>query len=294
MIYSVLKGRIGNNLFQIAAGYTLAARNNTEFVAYIPDFILPEPDRCTLKVYLEQFRNSILRNVKFTETFPPEFEKYIESEDLSYREIPFKENLVLDGYFQSDKYFDRDLIRDLFSLDKKTAGYINEKYGEILRQGATSINVRRGDFVKQPHLHPVCSMKYYKAAIKHFGGGERFMIISDDIEWSKRHFSREKFYFVEDEPPVVDLWLQAYCRNNIISNSSFSWWGSWLNTNPDKVVIAPSENWVGKHHNVTTKDLLPAGWIEISNPLAFRMRLIVLSHDIIKILVSFKKLLIRF
>lgn len=289
MIYSVLKGRIGNNLFQIAVGCSLASRLCTDYKAYIPDFILPEPDKCTLRNYLSQFSDNILRSIEFTDKVPDNIIKYSENGDLAFREIPLADNIILDGYFQSEKYFDLELVRHLFSIDRQTEEYISTKYGDLLRQGVTSINVRRGDFVKQPHLHPVCSMIYYNKAIDYIGRDRPFIVISDDIDWCRKHFRGDNFHFVDDEPPITDLYLLTKCKNNIISNSSFSWWGAWLNSEPDKLVIAPAENWIGKHHRVSTKDLLPDEWIKIPNPVSLNLRLIIFYHDIIKFLVGFKK-----
>ncbi len=290
MIYSILKGRIGNNLFQIAAGYTLAVRNNSDFTAYIPDFILPEPDKCTLKKYLEQFNDNLLRKIRFTEHLPNGCEIYHEPEDLSFKEIPFKNELVINGYFQSEKYFDKKLVRDLFSIDKSTAKYIESRYGEILKKGITSINIRRGDFVSRPHLHPVCSMKYFKEAVEYFGRNSDFFVISDDIEWCKRQFKGENYFFIEDEPPAIDLYLQTLCSNNIISNSSFSWWSAWLNLNPVKTVIAPGENWTGKLNPYrNNKDLLPSEWLQFQNPLETRFKVKVLFSKAIMFLVRIKK-----
>ncbi|HUX57242.1 MAG TPA: alpha-1,2-fucosyltransferase [Bacteroidales bacterium] len=290
MIYSVLKGRVGNNLFQIAAGHSLASRLCTDYKAYIPDFILPEPDKCTLRNYLSQFSDNILRNIEFTDTVPDNILKYSETGDLSFREIPFTDNIILDGYFQSEKYFDEKLVRHLFSIDGKTEDYISREYGDLLRQGVTSINVRRGDYVKQPHLHPVCSMIYYNEAIDSIGRDKLFIVISDDIGWCRRHFRGANFHFIDDEPPVIDLYLQTKCKNNIISNSSFSWWGAWLNPDPEKIVAAPGENWIGKLHPfIMSADLLPETWQKFTNPTDLPSKIIIVKKQAVRKLVEFKK-----
>lgn len=284
MVYSALKGRIGNNLFQIAAGLSLARKNNTQFAAHIRKFILPEPDNCFLSVYLNQFRSNILRNVVLLEDIPEDVINYKES-GLSFCPIKYQHNIVLDGYFQSEKYFDKKLIRELFSIDKLTDAFIRSKYDDILLQEITSINVRRGDFTAIPQYHPVCSITYYRNAIKYIGADKLFMVISDDIVWCKKKFKGDNFYFVEDENPAIDLYLQSLCTNNIISNSSFSWWGAWLNSNPDKIVIAPSENWVGKLHPLSdTQDLLPGNWVKLSNPLNYSSRIKVFHTRILQLL----------
>ena len=289
MVYSALKGRIGNNLFQIAAGYSLAKKNNSDFLAYVQDIMLPEPDNCLLSEYLNQFKDNIFRDIKFTNCLPDNYELYNEPSDLSFREIVYKDNICIDGYFTSEKYFDKSLIRDLFSIDDITNTYIERKYGNNFENKITSINIRRGDFVKQPHLHPVCSLSYYKDSIRYIGERNHFMITSDDIDWCKKHFKGTNYCFIEDEPPIIDLYLQTLCNNNIISNSSFSWWGAWLNPNPDKIVIAPSENWVGRHLNISIKDYLLQEWIKIPNPMAIHLSVIVFYYDIVRYLVSVKK-----
>jgi hypothetical protein len=290
MIYSLLKGRIGNNLFQIAAGHSLANRMNTGFKAVIPDFILPEPDLCTLKKYLEQFAENLLRNIDFTETLPEGVTRYSETKDLSYSRLPDIDNQLLEGYFQSEKYFDAGLVRDLFSVDPDTGNYIDKKYGQVLASQPVSINIRRGDFVKQPHLHPVCSTEFYKNAVRQLGQGKQFLVISDDIDWCRKILKGSNFHFVDNEVPAVDLYLQSKCSDNIISNSSFSWWGAWLNPRPGKTVIAPGENWTGKLHPYSySDDLLPAEWIKLPNPLSLKARSIVFEKQMLKKLSVLKK-----
>lgn len=295
MIYSLLKGRIGNNLFQIAAGYSLAGRLNTEFRAVIPDFILPEPDNCTLKDYLGQFRSNILREIKFEENVPPGITKYCESNDLSFRDLPQSDNIVLEGYFQSEKYFNINAVRNLFSIDNETETYLDNKYGDLLKENAVSINIRRGDFVKQPHLHPVCSLTYYRSAVRHFGNNREYMIISDDISWCRQKFRGSNFHFIDDEPPLIDLYLQAKCKDHIISNSSFSWWGAWLDPNPLKVVVAPANNWTGRMHPyLFSEDIYSDSWIRLNNPLDFKSRLVVSYRLTERQLVLLKKRILKF
>ena len=88
------------------------------------------------------------------------------------------------------------------------------------------------------------------------------MVFSDDIEWCKHNFIGEEFIFAEDTNPVTALSLQLSCANNIIANSSFSWWAAYLNKNPSKIVIAP-QKWFGPNLAHDTKDLLPKEWARI-------------------------------
>ena len=278
-------------MFQIAAGLTLAQRNNTGFAAYTQKIMLPEPDVCLLSEYLLQFKGNILRNIDFINEVSVDVFKYNEPDSI-YIPIKYRSNIMLDGYFQSEKYFDRDLIMQTYSIDSQTYAYIYKKYGDVFLHEVTSVNVRRGDFISLPEYHPVCSISYFRNAINYMGKSKNYLFISDDIEWCKKNFKGDNYYFIENENPTVDLYLQSLCANNIISNSSFSWWGAWLNTNLDKIVISPSENWVGKKHPVqNTKDLLPESWIKVPNPLNFNVRIQSLFNCLFQVLFSLKKVL---
>lgn len=115
-------------------------------------------------------------------------------------------------------------------------------------------------------------MSYYNKAIDFLGRDKKYLIISDDIDWCKRNFKGANFYFVDDEDPIIDLYIQTLCDNNIISNSTFSWWGAWLNPNKDKVVVCP-DPWFGKSYsNYSTQDLIPEEWVQIENNLSFDLK----------------------
>jgi hypothetical protein len=85
-------------------------------------------------------------------------------------------------------------------------------------------------------------------------------VFSDDINWCKQNLSFPKMQFVEGQDNIEDLWFMSLCSNNIIANSSFSWWGAWLNNNPEKKVIAP-KNWFGQYANINSSDIVPETWI---------------------------------
>lgn len=272
MIYSYLYNRIGNNLFQIAAGASLANKLHVPYQAVISDYMTTEPDNCPLSEYLNQFRNNILRNIDLISVVPNEITEYKEPA-FEYSPLPYKNEIMLNGLFQSEKYFDKEFVRDIFSIDTNTHEYILNKYGSILSQEVVSVVVRRGDYLKFSRFHTVCTMSYYQKAIDYIGRDKHFLIISDDIQWCKQKFKGENISFVENEVPVVDLYLQTMCMHNIISNSSFAWWGAWLNTNPQKIVIYPS-HWFGyRYRKLNISDMLPEEWICISAQSELKTRL---------------------
>jgi hypothetical protein len=177
----------------------------------------------------------------------------------------------LNGYFQTEKYFAefRDLI--LSQLEFKSQ-YRNsaESYIQSIRKEnkdavIASIHVRRGDYVMYPDHHPTCSSSYYINAaeeLKTLNSNTIFLIFSDDVEWCRSEFNNPSYIISNLENPYTEMCAMSLCDHNIIANSSFSWWGAWLNVNPDKIVISPSR-WFGSAMNKDTSDVYCKDWIII-------------------------------
>ncbi|GAB1370269.1 alpha-1,2-fucosyltransferase [Candidatus Kapaibacterium sp.] len=270
MVYSTITDGLGNILFQIAAGSSLARKNNSDFLVCLTDIDIP--GGITLKKHIEPFCSNILRKIEFVDGIPDDSVEYIQP-GFEFREIEYFDKIRLTGYYQSEKFFDKEHIRELFSIDEETISYIKKTYGDLFKEEIISLHVRRGDYIKRPLRQPICEMPYFNRAINYLGRDKKYLIFSDDIEWCKKKFKGNNFYFSSKESPVVDLYLQSFCTHNIISNSSFSWWGAWLNPNPSKIVIAPVK-WFGlqmTHYNL--KDLIPNDWIRIKNPRTLYMKL---------------------
>ena len=263
MIYSCLQGRIGNIMFEVVAAASHAKKMEVPYLALFsrPDS-LPEWDNWYIE-YLEQFKETILRNIPLSGEYPENIYRF-EERKMTYKALASVKDMILDGYFQSEKYFDKELVRELFAIDLITYEYIKTKYGKILDQHPVSVVVRRGDYLVLSAQYVICKMPYYRKAMAYLGKDKMFLVISDDIEWCKSHFKGYNVFFVEDESPTVDLYLASLCTHHIISNTTFAWWGAWLNPNPNKIVVYPSI-WMGplnyKEKNVS--DLCPPEWIPI-------------------------------
>jgi Glycosyl transferase family 11 len=274
MIYIELNGRIGNHLFQIATAATLAKRNNSKFAVVCHEkYLLAEPDNCIIYEYIQQFKNNIFKNIIILTKVPNDCQ-YFNQEGGLFKPIQYYNNIYLRGTFQSEKYFDQELTRKLFQIPLDLRDSLQQRYGHILVKGVTSINVRRGDYLRRPHEYNIPSMRFFKKAINFVGKDTYFIIISDDIKWCKKKFRGVNYFFADDNTPLEDLYLQSLCKNNIISNSTFSWWGAWLNENPTKIVIVPKP-WYGKAlSHIPTDDLIPEVWLKIENymPLIMRIR----------------------
>ncbi len=273
MINVLLNGRLGNNLFQIAAGYSLAKQNNTEVKFYAGDHITSDND--SLYDYLQQFNSNILRKVTILPD-KPVCDTIVKETQYAYKPIPYIDGSLIEGFYQSEKFFEKDKVgvQQLFEIDEESKRILFEKYGHILEGEITSVNVRRGDYINELDNHPIISMSYFRKAIKMIGREKRFLIVSDDIDWCKTQFKGKNFFFVDKQKPILDIYIQTLCTNNIISNSTFGWWGAWLNKNPNKIVICPTP-WFGvaKQHN-DTSDLIPEGWIKLKNRMLLKHTLI--------------------
>ena len=257
-----LQGGLGNNLFQIACAYAYSLKYNKKLILVNEKFGITHNT-------LDTYKSNILRNVNFIDKYDfSKFQIYNEPE-FNYNEIPnIEESVCLNGYFQSEKYFKEYYkeIRELFSFPDEYKNSIKEKYKNSLEGITCSIHVRRGDYLKFPERHPVQSLNYFMKGVREMPEDTKFLIFSDDIEWCKKNFPDvpEKFVFIEGNSDYEDLLLMSLCKNNIISNSSFSWWAAWFNEDVNKKVIAPFK-WFGtaNSHVNNIQDLIPETWRKI-------------------------------
>ena len=194
------------------------------------------------------------------------------SYDPGVMEIP--DNTNLKGYFQTERYFTSNREPILAALQFKweirsMAETLFELQG-IKPGQCTSIHVRRGDFVRQPNFHPQCGPEYFAEAAK-LAKSEKYLIFSDDIKWCREAFGSDKnIHYSDNTNPFVDMCAMSMCAHHIIVNSTFGWWGAWLNTNPDKIVVAPKV-WLGPGYAPpyadpvfwNTSDVVPSTWIKI-------------------------------
>ena len=244
-ITNVLSGGLGNMMFQVAAAYALAKKHNHT--------LLLNPNHVgTLHKTPIEYKDTIFKNIEVP-TAPLEFYK-IDEESFSYKTLQSLENnILLNGYFQSYKYFEnyQDEIRELFRY---------EVASNYETKGKVSVHVRRGNYTQLSQHHHNLDIKYYVNAFDFFEGSE-FLVFSDDIEWCKQHFVNDRYTFVEGTTDIEDLYLMSQCEHNVIANSTFSWWGAFLNSNPNKTVVYP-DKWFGPANSqYETYDLFPKDWI---------------------------------
>ena len=172
-----------------------------------------------------------------------------------------------EGHWQSEKYFKliEKTIRKHFQFKQSLLNNDTVRVSkEIMNSNSVSIHIRRGDYLNFPQC-AVCDIEYYNKAIDYIKGtisNPIFFIFSDDIEWCQQNLQIENCYFVNHNRGAdswQDMYLMSQCKHNIIANSTFSWWGAWLNNNLKKIVITPKQ-WLCDTPN---SDILPDNWIKI-------------------------------
>lgn len=179
------------------------------------------------------------------------------------------------GFFQSAKYFGNDFqfVQELFKPSKGVetmlCNVVKFPESQFMFEVSCSIHVRRGDYLQFSDYHPVQTMDYYDRAMDYVLQNDKrikyFLIFSDDINWCKQNFVGSQYIFMSEltKKDYVDMYLMSYCKHNIIVNSSFSWWGAALNTDINKIVIAP-EKWFGKDaSHIDYSDIVPETWVKM-------------------------------
>lgn len=178
------------------------------------------------------------------------------------------DDVYLAGYWQSEKYFDevKAEIREIYQFSDLFTEYQRSMLDKIRNTNAVSLHIRRGDYLQSPEIYGTIDRKYYWDAMHYLE--ERiekiqFFLFTDDIDWAKQNYKGKNITVIEDSGKLVtnnlDMALMSACKHNIIANSSFSWWGAWLNRNPDKIVIAP-KRW---EVNAKMPDVWCEGWVKL-------------------------------
>ena len=292
MVIFELIGGLGNQMFQYAAARSLSLRMKTSLRLDISTFesyklhqgfelgrvfnapidvagrhdlkrILGWKCHPNARRFLTRSALKVIRGKNFV--VEPHFDYWPEINRLN-------NNCYLSGYWQSEKYFIdySEQIRSDFTFKLP----LNEENLKLLDQinqvNSVSLHIRRGDYISNPkaaEVHGTCPLDYYNSAVKHIAEKiecPNFFIFSDDILWAKKNlkidYPHEFLNGNQGAESYNDMRIMSMCKHNIIANSSFSWWGAWLNSNPNKIVVAPNQ-WFAKGDK--TKDLIPSEWVRI-------------------------------
>ncbi len=290
MIIARITSGLGNQLFQYALARSLSLRNQTslyfDLSYYRQEYATDTPRRfkldqfaipyCLLSTspyhYLSK-ATKLLPNRSLAPLirFVKEHQFHVDPQVLQVK-APLT---MLEGFWQSEGYFadHAPTIRTELTLQRKLSDPATAYKQAIAGANVSvSIHIRRGDYITHPEFSQsfgFVGLAYYQRAIAHLR--ERFsnlslFVFSDDPTWVQQHLLPDTPYvLVQTTGPnadVDDLHLMSCCQHHIMANSSFSWWGAWLDARPDKVVIAP-KNWFRHKPDWRTDDLLPPGWLRL-------------------------------
>ena len=244
MITTVLNGGLGNQMFQIAVAYALAMENNDECAFDLNNKVVHQGNSAITYKW-----NFFYHLKQLSDSWKPA--KVYKQTGFNYKPIPYHKNMQLEGYFQSEKFFSKykSNIIELF-MNKNTENGIRwllkDKYSVELRN-SIGVHIRRGDYLKFPDHHPFSGHGYYYAAIDYISSCARvdcILVFSDDIEWCRKEFQGNIVRYVNGLNDAESMCLMSLCNHNVLANSSFSWWGSYFNSNEGKITCAPKK-WFG-------------------------------------------------
>lgn len=279
MIYIYIMGGLGNQLFQIFTGISYSIDNRIPFKIKFnkKDEVSPLDNTSKRPTYWNNFLKTISA---FTYVELSNLPVFKEREAFNYNKIPqFDEDFIIFGYYQSYLYFDnnKDTIKRLLNIDKNRELVKNENLNFFKNKKPISMHFRIGDYVKASHVHPVLDIEYYKKALKTLyekipNLSEKYYIlyffepIDKDVVYEKIKLLQQEYQDIEFRPcnENIEDWkqmlLMSCCSHNILANSTFSWWGAYLNNNSNKIVVYPNR-WTNSHNNLN--DLHIKSWIFI-------------------------------
>lgn len=293
MIIVKLTGGLGNQMFQYATARRLAEKHSTILKLDISGFEQYKLHRYSLHCFHIWEYPATDNEIKKVCGDNNLFRKVSKKLSSNFKHLPYNNpkiliekhfhfdphildslnNVLLDGYWQSEKYFSDipDVLHREFVI-KYQQDPTSAKFAEqIQTTESVSVHVRRTDYVNNSftnQIHGTCDQKYYAKAVQYVGdqiSNPHFFIFSDEPGWARDNLKLGFPTTIVDcndaSRNYEDLRLMSLCKHNIIANSTFSWWGAWLNKNPDKLVYAPKK-WFNDS-SINTKDLIPDTWIKI-------------------------------
>lgn len=263
MIVIKLQGGLGNQLFQWAYSVALSEKFNARVL--LDTHLFGHPIQQNAQEHIKHYLlDKIVSSKIDTINFPLESESFKNHiinifDHHKYKPLDYNRNNIyyMDGYWQSEKYIIEYKNKIISKLNLNVTSDFDFK-------NSCSIHVRRGDYLYSNGFHPVQDLNYFKKALDIIAPTGKIFIFSNDINWCKNNFNFKNLIFIEQKGHWIDsaikeLKLMSMCENNIISNSSFSWWGAWLNKNSEKKVVCPIK-WFG---SIPDCDIKPENWIKI-------------------------------
>lgn len=252
MIIPIMAGGLGNQMFQIACAYSLAKDNNDEVAI---NYSIPHKG---LQKSHINYKHTLYRNIA-EGTITPSY-TYIEPH-FHYHPISYVKDMAIDGYFQSEKYFEkyREALNSLFQFPDNIVEKVNEVMNQLGNVYKVAIHYRRGDYLQYKHIHPCLQSDYYKRCKMNFQNKDVLYInFSDDVNCVLNEMNVEG-KVIKSNNELFDLCMMSQCDSIIMSNSSFAWWGAYLGKKKD--IICMPKIWFGDGFKVNHNDIYIKGSI---------------------------------
>lgn len=262
MVTAELLGCLGNQLYGVATAYAIALDNNDECAF---DFYHREEKGLSGHGPAAYTGNIYKKFNHLPHKWKPEHDYSEPSMGCDYVPIPYQPNMILRGYFSSVKYFEHRR-KEVLEILKDDDVFNTIKYDFT---NSLSLHIRRGDYINKPTVHPFLDIGYYERALKyiddHAHVDKIYLFTEDrDLGWCKDNFKDKRIIFTNGLADYVHLYMMSLCNHNIIANSSFGAWGSWLNENEGQIIISPKK-WHGPGLNFDAKAFYCDNWILIDN-----------------------------
>lgn len=241
-----IMGGLGNQMFQLATLYNYSQKTGRRMIVKKLDRSPSVTARSTYwNTFLKRFGDLVV-DIHMDDL--PGRKITIQEKAFDYGEIEYNTTdtvVKLSGYFQCEKYFEsiRSQLIDLFRPSDPEINILRATYKDLLSQidSVCVIHVRRSDYLNLQHCHRVLDMDWYRSAIEYMYANHKVnqcIIFTDDHEWVKLNFNSKTCTIIRDTD-YMELFLMTHFKYFIIANSSFSWWGAWLSTVQDKVIVSP-------------------------------------------------------
>jgi hypothetical protein len=278
-VYVRTHGGLGNQLFQLAFGLEVSQKNNTNLILDI-SWYKNIPDQSTKRSeYLSKLAPDVLKLENLDQIKSNLKSQSSLSQKIGLKKILIKEkygefnsgflkheHAYFDGYWHSYRYLINNLISKKIQLDSEQGSLTKQYQEDILNNNSVMLHIRRGDYLLSNNKNILLTKQYYDRAIQHMLEKKKkiqLFIFSDDINWVKNNWQfNAPSNFIEkidtNDSSIEELKLMTLCKNHIIANSTFSWWGAWLGRHPAKRVVAPAR-WYADGR--PTPDLLPPDWL---------------------------------
>ena len=261
-------GRLCNQMFQYAALRGLSSKSGAEIcIPYYQDAVDDGIGNMLRTELFDSFNLKVKTGLLNNGHAPVVQERFFHFDQELFDNCP--DHVSLQGYFQTEKYFKHIeyQIRAEFTFLDEILEPCKELIGTI--PDPIALHIRRGDYVINSENHFNLPLECYEAALKKFDDNRNVIVFSDDSKWCHEQslFDDDRFIISDNDDNRVDLCLMSLCNDFIIANSTYSWWGAWLSSHPNKKVIAPVQ-WFGKTgytKDHDTKDLIPETWTRISD-----------------------------